>query len=583
MNENTPSIQSLLSLAISGQTEPVSPCALDAYITPPPQFKQYEDGLYMLDGDKEEQISINTLVVVAQVRDAESGRWGRLGSWIDCDHKLHSTIIFDDQINESRKLKELVSLGFQLLPGQNKNLATLLMTWNVSERVNIVGDMGWIKDSLTYVTPFEVIRSEMELGQELIAYAAEAGGRVNEMCFKSTLALWRQQVPEQCHGNPLQIFILSMAFASPLLYFVGHSCGAVNLYGMSSKGKTTLLQIFASVFGNGADPDSGADSSIRRWDATANGLEGMASKHNDIGMCLDESGSRDSRDIRYVIYNLLSGQPKATMNSARQLQQKRSWRCLIASTGEKSFKSILEENGGQAMAGQLVRIADVPIDNIESTCKAPAKQAQQLKQACGEHYGTAGPEFIRELTNLVDDDDNLLGFIGIQQLLREELEDFNTILHVDGLLPEQARVLNRFSLIALAGFLASEFEILPFTKEEIVDAVKTVRDQWLAGMQDNDPGLQGLINVARFIAQQTDQCIEYTEPRTKKQLVLIPGEQFSAACGDVHQKEVIQKLSEQGYLHRQESKRAKSTFTVNGKRARFYALKPSLRNHYINN
>jgi putative DNA primase/helicase len=90
-----------------------------------------------------------------------------------------------------------------------------------------------------------------------------------------------------CVGNSRLSFALCRhfrrAFASP-----GRSgSGGFSFEGGSSSGKTTALQIAASVWGG---PEH-----VRSWRATDNGLEGIAALHNDNVLILDEMGQVNGR------------------------------------------------------------------------------------------------------------------------------------------------------------------------------------------------------------------------------------------------------------------------------------------------
>lgn len=52
-----------------------------------------------------------------------------------------------------------------------------------------------------------------------------------------------------CVGNHRLTFVVSVAFAGPMLNMLGHESGGFHLYGDSSGGKTTHLQVAASIYG----------------------------------------------------------------------------------------------------------------------------------------------------------------------------------------------------------------------------------------------------------------------------------------------------------------------------------------------
>ena len=92
--------------------------------------------------------------------------------------------------------------------------------------------------------------------------------RQEEYSACGSLGDWRQCVSVPAQSHALAALAISAAFVGPLLHLAGLESGGLHLFGNSSTGKTTLLKLAASVWG---------DSSLwRRWRATANGLEGVA-------------------------------------------------------------------------------------------------------------------------------------------------------------------------------------------------------------------------------------------------------------------------------------------------------------------
>ena len=91
-----------------------------------------------------------------------------------------------------------------------------------------------------------------------------------------------------------------------LLNLFGHESGGFHLYGDSSGGKTTHLQVPASVY---VGPRL-----VRSWRSTDNVLESIAAAHSDGLLVLDEIGMCDPRIIGETVYMLGNGTGKARAN-----------------------------------------------------------------------------------------------------------------------------------------------------------------------------------------------------------------------------------------------------------------------------
>jgi len=112
-----------------------------------------------------------------------------------------------------------------------------------------------------------------------------------------------------CSGNPILLLSVSASFAAPLLLKAKQQSaggGGIHLIGKSSNGKTTALQVAASVWGG--------PGYVRAWRATANGLEATAAALNDSLIVLDEISECDPREIGAIIYALANGQGKQGQN-----------------------------------------------------------------------------------------------------------------------------------------------------------------------------------------------------------------------------------------------------------------------------
>ncbi|MDQ0737916.1 uncharacterized protein (DUF927 family) [Pseudomonas sp. W4I3] len=100
-------------------------------------------------------------------------------------------------------------------------------------------------------------------------------------------------------GNHPSAIVISVTFARPQLNPVGHESGGVHLYDYSSGGKTTHLQVAASVYGG--------PRLVRSWRSTDNALESIAAAHSDGLLVLAEIGMCDPRIIGETVYMLGNG------------------------------------------------------------------------------------------------------------------------------------------------------------------------------------------------------------------------------------------------------------------------------------
>jgi putative DNA primase/helicase len=206
-----------------------------------------------------------------------------------------------------------------------------------------------------------------------------------------TLKAW-QGMARLAVGNSRLVFLLSTAFAGPLLQLVGVEGGGVHLVGSSTAGKTTGLKVAGSAWGGG-----GLNGYIRTWRATDNALEGTAVAHCDTLRCLDEMAEVESRTAFRTAYMLPNGQGKARAGRSGDVRPSAEWRVLFVSTGEIGLANKIAEDGRRATAGQEVRIVDIPADAGAGLglfedlhgFNRPQDFADALNHSAAENYGHA--------------------------------------------------------------------------------------------------------------------------------------------------------------------------------------------------
>jgi uncharacterized protein (DUF927 family) len=256
----------------------------------------------------------------------------------------------------------------------------------------------------------------------------------------------------------------------------------------------------ASVWG---PPTSNAQ--IRTWRGTANGLEGVATMTSDTLLILDEMGQADAREVGDTVYMLANESGKQRAGRTGAARERYSWRVPFLSTGELTLAQKMSEAGKQAKAGLEVRLVNLPADaragqgvfqNLHGREGGPAAFADELRTAALAHHGHAARAFLRQLTqDLADDPTGLRGTLN-------ELRGEFMLQHVPAGATGQVRsVAGRFALIAVAGELALNYGILPWSEGEALRAVGRCFDDWLAARGGTGPSeeQQAITQVQAFI------------------------------------------------------------------------------------
>jgi uncharacterized protein (DUF927 family) len=263
------------------------------------------------------------------------------------------------------------------------------------------------------------------------------------------------------------------------------------------------------VWGRGTTPGY-----VRSWRSTANGLEGVAAGTSDTLLVLDEVGMIEGREVASAIYGLSNGSGKQRATRTGELRQTKDWRIVSISSGELPVENKLSaERGQRVYAGQLVRMLDISADRglgagcfdnsgVEQDTRA---LADRIKQEAVTNFGTAGPAFVTALVeNAVDG-----------ETIRQSIEEFvskHTSPNSDG---QVKRAAQRFALFAVAGELATEYEITAWQAGEATAAAAWALNRWMQDRGGDEPveEKQAIQQVRKFFEAHGESRFEDPEDR----------------------------------------------------------------------
>jgi putative DNA primase/helicase len=393
------------------------------------------------------------------------------------------------------------------------------------------------------VLPFETVN---EPPGERIVYQPSGLSNISKALRRhGSLEQWRAMIKDL---PPTGRFTVCASLTTPFQYQAKIESGGFHLYDRTSTGKTTLLQAGASVWGDGCDPQlaGGRDAMIKRWNATANALEGIAEAHNDLPLPIDEIGEGDRREFGSTIYRLFSGTGRGRAKRDGSLSDAKSWRMSILSAGELPVAEYLTEGGGRVRGGQLVRLVDIGLGDTFPD----AKSADRVKHGCAEHFGHAGPDLLKA-------EGVLLGW-----------STFNHDTIGKARTTEAERVRKRFALVAHVGIKAATAGILPWNREEILEAVRIAYQSWASRSTGVSDAERGLVNVANFILAHGASRFELdsaTVPVRDRAGWFRGGryhftpEAFKEACNGAPVEATRKAIKARGWLHTNEAGRLTST------------------------
>ncbi|WP_019502268.1 DUF927 domain-containing protein [Pseudanabaena sp. PCC 6802] len=376
---------------------------------------------------------------------------------------------------------ELLGRGYGLVYEQKRKLARYLteLGTEVNRTYTVTESTGWLNGS--FVLPNKTY------GDQTLRFRDVEPSQDCPFEIKGTLDGWRSEVAAKCANNSRLIFAKGVAFAGPLLVIVGMESGGFHLVGGTSQGKTTALNVAASVAGI---------KELPHWRTTTNGLESTATASNHLACMLDEIGQDEPKDVGAKVYMLANGQGKARMRRDLTSARVKTWQLLFLSSGEVGLAAYLKQAGISLKGGQEVRLPDLPaipknsqygvFESIHGY-ETPVDFVNALERAVKQQHGTALDAY---LTQLVEDK-KLDGFA---KRLTNELFAIAGDLSANYSDAAISRVAKRFALVQVALHLAHSYGLLPFPVEQCNWAVKTMFDDWV-----NARGGDGSIEIKQAL------------------------------------------------------------------------------------
>lgn len=416
--------------------------------------------------------------------------------------------------------------------------------------VKSVARIGWLKHNEFFpYSTFEKLEFEDDSKEaSTIMSGLEKSGDFNKWLEVARLA----------RGNPAAKFIIASSFASVLIEPLHKRVFFIHLWHSSRSGKTATIKLAMSAFGN-------PNKLIGSFNSTIVGLERMAAALRNLPFAIDELQVLNTKRMTTdsIIYMLSQGQGRTRGNKDGGIQEIRTWRNIIITTGEEALLSSNMQDGAST---RTFEIYAKPVEDI-----AFASLMHEVSEA---HYGFAGEVFVNKLCVDLKKDKTFL------QSLYEELrvslkERYQECIHID-----------EVAVVCLGDYLSS---IYVFGEDEVSareNAIKTATD-----MIENNKQLTQNDNIERAWEMLTgwiianNQRFEFDNPSPRygridvdENYLVIPSFAHKALEeSGFSPKKVFRGFAERGYIESQKDNkgvlRLQMTKSICGKNCRVYVVK----------
>lgn len=381
------------------------------------------------------------------------------------DHKWKKIWIAKRLISDMKKIIEYADHG---LPVNSRNAGKMIeflaayeaFNMNIIPKTFIAKGIGWktVEDKRVFILNKMVTRQDKKASQVnndiSVEFFPEPGFErfVKAMKPEGTYVKWREYVKETLK-YPYASFALYASFAAPLLRMLKAPNFIVDFWGHTSCGKTTVLELAASVWGS---PHKESGGLVFGWDSTRVFLERMASFFCDVPIFPDDSQTVDDRTMASMLYQIVNGVGKGR-GSVAGIRHTPTWHTVCFSTGERPLTECTNFSGARA---RTLEFYGSPFPN------AGGGFINNLKQGIRENYGHAGSKFIEGVLPIWSKPDEMTR-------LKENYKLYQRALSMEANSEVGDRYSHYFAVVKLAADLV--YQILgigdPVAAKESIDRV----------------------------------------------------------------------------------------------------------------
>jgi hypothetical protein len=378
----------------------------------------------------------------------------------------------------SAELERLEALDVHLLLPQTRYtfLGLAQKAAKMEPTFQVATQIGWFED--VYVLPDQVFPPQPPLqgfppgcGRILVHLDAKDEEVHSRFRCSGSIKV-SQEIFRLCRGNSRLIFAAALSFVGPCCQPFRLRAPGVQFVGNPETGKTVLGVVAGATYGGVPSSSLGFGSA---WNGTPNGLEEYGPALHDTLMVLDETSllptDPKGRPLAFgeALMRLMQGQGKK-----RYGQSVDRWSVPFISTSNLSVYARLDPVRRKSYGAYTDRLADIPTPQgkasfFENLHGSPDEAAfgTKLFYLATTKYGYPIHVFLDRLTSALARDR-----AGLKAAVDADVAKYEAAAsQIASSQRSVLRVRGHFATVYAVGCLAIRFKVLPFTEDELLDAV----------------------------------------------------------------------------------------------------------------
>ena len=251
--------------------------------------------------------------------------------------------------------------------------------------------MGWRDDQKF------VLGSQIYASGGVFPCSFERTGRVADAVHSSgSLDEWREIMTffegEEYAGHQLAI---GAGFGSILMPLTGILGGIINIMGRSGEGKSTVQKVINSIWGHPTRMMLPAEARSSTYNAKISFINMM----NNLPVCAEEITNASIDEVGSLAYAITQGSEKWRADIKGSIRESQGGWCtiMVSSSNTSLHEKLHNQQGASAKA---LRIFEYYLP--KTTTHSIIEYQQGVDLPLLNHYGTAGPEYLRYVIANID-------------------------------------------------------------------------------------------------------------------------------------------------------------------------------------
>jgi len=252
--------------------------------------------------------------------------------------------------------------------------------------VLLASSLGWLKQSRDiFLTPGETI-TWLDLPEDRVQIQRQRQAASYEQVNQPVGGLSHSiDILKDIAGHPGAMFLVLASLASPLIAYLDQPGFTVNCSHSTSTGKSSALQIAASMWGN---PDPAQPwSMLQNFDGKMLSVETVLAGLNHLPYIVDDTKRAREAELKDILYMLPNGEGKMRHGSIDH-----HWRNISVMAGERSLSHYVRGH-----EGAIARAIDFDLAPFGEKSPEMGQRVSQWVEACRANYGWVGPLLIEDL------------------------------------------------------------------------------------------------------------------------------------------------------------------------------------------